>query len=92
MWDKLLKSRRGCLETVRPRGNLKPRDFLKANPRVCLYLGQIVEKPQELSQKEFTRGESEAEGFSEGKPEGAARVPFPVSHFPIHAYCFPFPR
>ena len=31
--DKMLKSRRGCLEKLRPRESLEPRDFLKANPR-----------------------------------------------------------
>ena len=33
IWDKLLKSRRGCLEKLHPRESLKPRDFPKANPR-----------------------------------------------------------
>ena len=33
VWDKLLKSRRGCLEKLRPRESLKPRDFSKLNPR-----------------------------------------------------------
>ena len=36
-------------------------------------LGQTVEKPQGLSGKTSPVGESEAEGFSEGKPEGEAR-------------------
>ena len=36
-------------------------------------MGQTVEKPQRLSGKTSPGGESEAEGFSEGKPEGAAR-------------------
>ena len=40
VWDKLLKSRRGCLEKLHPGESLKPRDFPKANPRaqprVCL--------------------------------------------------------
>ena len=33
IWDKLLKSRRGCLEKLRPRESLKPKDFPKANLR-----------------------------------------------------------
>ena len=32
-WDKLLKSRRGCLEKLHPGESLKPRDFPKANAR-----------------------------------------------------------
>ena len=34
-------------------------------------MGQIVEKPQGFYGKSSLRGDSEAEGFSEGKPEGA---------------------
>ena len=33
-WDRYWKSRRGYVEKVPPRENLKPRDVLKANPRV----------------------------------------------------------
>ena len=36
-------------------------------------MGQTVEKPQGLSGKTSPGGESEAEGFSEGKPECEAR-------------------
>ena len=36
-------------------------------------LGQTVEKPQGLSEKTLPGGESEAEGFYEGKPKGATR-------------------
>ena len=77
VWDKLLKSRRGCLEKLRPRESLKPRDFPEANPRakppkVCAHTG-----PRSFVYKNFLHvhlagvpGEPHQAGHVRHGPEG----------------------
>ena len=46
----------------------------KVGTQLCK-VGQTIEKPQGLSGKTMRWGESEAEGFSEGKLEGIQALP-----------------
>ena len=46
-------------------------------------MGRIVEKPQGLSGKKFTRGEADAQGFSKGEPEGRSEGLLEVMQSPV---------